>query len=119
MKTFVDSGSDADCISKKAALRVGLQPSRKKTPHALHGETGQVLPQTSVTGHEVHTTLQIQEQNQRMTLDVISLADFDIILGILWLREYNPHINGLPGPSREKTAQATPVLSLRIGSARW
>jgi len=42
---------------------------------------------------EVVTNLYIQGQNQRLRLDVFDLADHDIILGIPWLREYNPQID--------------------------
>jgi hypothetical protein len=42
-----------------------------------------------VIDYEVNTTLHIYGHKQRICLDIMRLADYDIILGILWLREHN------------------------------
>jgi hypothetical protein len=42
-----------------------------------------------VIDYEVNTTLYIYGYKQRICLDVMRLADHDIILGIPWLREHN------------------------------
>jgi transposase InsO family protein len=93
MLAFVDSGSDNNYISREAVLRAGLQPSRKRLPYSLHTANGEEMPEESVIDHEVITILHIQGQNQRIRLDIMRLADHDIILGIPWLREHNPQIN--------------------------
>jgi transposase InsO family protein len=93
MLAFVDSGSDNNYISREVALRAGLQPSRKKSPYSLHTANGEEMPEESVIDHEVNTTLHIHGHKQRICLDVMRLADHDIILGIPWLREHNPQID--------------------------
>jgi hypothetical protein len=51
------------------------------------------MPEELVIDHKVITILHIQGQNQRIRLDIMRLADHDIILGIPWLREHNLQIN--------------------------
>jgi hypothetical protein len=43
--------------------------------------------------HEVTTTLYINNELQKVTLDVFGLAAYDVILGLPWLRKRNPRIN--------------------------
>jgi transposase InsO family protein len=93
MLAFVDSGSDCNYITREAALRAGLQPSWKKKPYSLHVANGQTMPGGFVINQEIHTTLHIQGHQQRVCLDIFDLADHDVILGLPWLREFNPHID--------------------------
>jgi hypothetical protein len=83
MLAFVDSGSDNNYISREVALRAGLQPSRKKSPYSLHTANREEMPEESVINYEVNTTLHIHRHKQRIYLDVMRLADHNIILGIL------------------------------------
>jgi transposase InsO family protein len=93
MNALLDSGSQANYISGTAMVRAGLHPFLKKRPYPLHVANGERMPQESVIKHEVSTTLHIQETKWIGTLDVFGLAAHDIILGLPWLRESNPHID--------------------------
>jgi hypothetical protein len=51
------------------------------------------MPRGFMINQEIYTTLYIQGHQQRVCLDIFDLADHDVILGLLWLREFNPHID--------------------------
>jgi RNA binding exosome subunit len=82
MLAFVDSGADNNYISREVALRAGLQPSLKKLPYSLHTANRKEMLEELVIDHEVNTTLHIHGHKQRICLDVMRLADHNIILGI-------------------------------------
>jgi hypothetical protein len=46
-----------------------------------------------VINYKVNTTLHIYRHKQRICLDVIHLANHNIILGIPWLQEHNLQID--------------------------
>jgi hypothetical protein len=83
MLAFIDLGSDNNYILREVALRAGLQPSQKKLPYLLYTTNGEEMPEELVINYEVNTTLYIYEHKQRICLDVMRLADYNIILGIL------------------------------------
>jgi hypothetical protein len=93
MLAFVDSGSDCNYITREAALQAGLQPSWKKKPYSLHIANRQTMPRGFIINQEIHTTLHIQEHQQRVYLDIFNLANHNVILGLPWLQEFNPHID--------------------------
>ena len=37
--------------------------------------------------------LSIQGHQEAITLDIMDLAGYDIVLGMPWLEEHNPHLN--------------------------
>ena len=44
--------------------------------------------------HEVHVRdLVIQIYQKEINLDILNLANYNIILSILWLKGHNPHLN--------------------------
>jgi RNA binding exosome subunit len=82
MLAFVDSGADNNYISREIALRAGLQPSLKKLPYSLHTINRKEMPKELVINYKVNTTLHIHRHKQKIYLDVMRLADHNIILGI-------------------------------------
>jgi hypothetical protein len=82
MLAFIDLGLDNNYILREVALRVGLQPSWKKLPYSLYTVNGEEMPEELVINYEVNMTLHIYGHKQRICLDVMRLADHDIILGI-------------------------------------
>jgi hypothetical protein len=65
------------------------------------------MPEESVIDYEVNTTLYIHGHKQRICLDVMRLADHDIILGIPWLREHNPQIDWITRTLSWKNYEST------------
>jgi hypothetical protein len=82
MLAFVDLGLDNNYISREVALRVGLQPSQKKLPYSLYTANREEIPEELVINYKVNTTLYIYRHKQRICLDVMRLANYNIILGI-------------------------------------
>ena len=93
MRALLDSGSISNFISGEAVLRAGLRPLLKKEPYPIRVANGTLMPGEPVITHEVTTLLYIQNQPMRVHLDVLGLAAKDIILGLPWLREFNPQID--------------------------
>jgi hypothetical protein len=82
MLAFVDLEADNNYISRKVALRAGLQPSLKKLPYLLYTTNGKEMLEELVIDYEVNTTLYIYGHKHRICLDVMRLANYNIILGI-------------------------------------
>jgi RNA binding exosome subunit len=82
MLAFVDSEADNNYISREVALRAGLQPSLKKLLYSLHTANRKEMPEESVINYKVNTTLHIYRHKQRIYLDVMRLANHNVILGI-------------------------------------
>jgi hypothetical protein len=82
MLAFVDLGADNNYISREVALQAGLQPSLKKLLYLLYTANRKEIPEELVINYKVNTTLYIHRHKHRIYLDVIRLADYNIILGI-------------------------------------
>jgi RNA binding exosome subunit len=83
MLVFIDLGLDNNYISRKVVLRVELQPSWKKLLYSLYTINREEMLEELVINYKVNTILYIHRYKQRIYLDVIRLADYNIILGIL------------------------------------
>ena len=88
---MIDSGSQGNYISEEVMLRAGLQPSKKRQPYTV------TMASTNATKritHEVTVDLKLAlEYENRITLDVLGTAAHDVILGLPWLRDHNPHVD--------------------------
>jgi hypothetical protein len=82
MLAFVDLGLDNNYILREVALRVGLQPSWKKLLYLLYTTNREEILKELVINYEVNITLYIYRYKQRICLDVIRLANYNIILSI-------------------------------------
>lgn len=93
MKALMDSGSAGNCISPDAVKRAGLKTKLKKDPCHVRVATGEAMPGQAVITHETTTDIHINGYRMKITLDVLSLAGKDVILGLPWLKEVNPKID--------------------------
>jgi hypothetical protein len=59
MLAFVDLGLDNNYILREVALRVGLQPSRKKLLYSLYTANREEMLEELVINYEVNMTLYI------------------------------------------------------------
>jgi hypothetical protein len=82
MKALLDSGSSANFISGTAVLRAGLKPYRKQEPYFLHVANGEEMPTESGITHAIVTELNIQGHQEKIHLDVFSLAAHNVVLGL-------------------------------------
>jgi hypothetical protein len=82
MKALLDSGSQANYISRKALFEARLQPYQKQEPYPLHVANRQRIPDESIIRREIVVKLSIHGHQEEIYLDVFSLAAHDIILGL-------------------------------------
>ena len=91
MKALLDSGSQANYVSARAAFVAGLRPLKKRVPYPIHVANGQPMPEQSEIRHEVISVpMEIHGHQEKLTLDYFGLATHDVILGLPWLRKHNP-----------------------------
>jgi hypothetical protein len=83
MLAFVDLETDNNYILREVALQAELQPSLKKSPYLLYTTNRKEILEELVINYKVNTTLYIYRHKQRIYLDVMRLANYNIILGIL------------------------------------
>jgi Retroviral aspartyl protease len=87
---LLDSGADSQYVStafiRKAQLTVDTTRNTARWVKVANGDYSQVPGETSFT-------LKMGGYQSRVTASVLNLSDFDIILGLTWLREVNPVID--------------------------
>jgi hypothetical protein len=93
IKALLDSGSIGNYISPEAVRRVELTTTLRKTPCQVRVASGGAMPGQSVITHETVAQVHINRYQIEVTLDILSLASKDVILGLLWLQEVNLRIN--------------------------
>ncbi|VDC04626.1 unnamed protein product [Peniophora sp. CBMAI 1063] len=89
---MLDSGASSPFINSRFALEQKLTLTRKKSPLRLRTIDNSPIKSGLVT-HEVSLQMSIGEHSERITCDVADIGDDNIILGISWLRQHNPHID--------------------------
>jgi hypothetical protein len=80
IKALLDSESSANFISSTAALRARLKPYQKQEPYFLHVANREEMPIKSGITHALVTKLNIQGHQEKIHLDVFSLAAHNVIL---------------------------------------
>lgn len=90
VRILLDSGADRQYVSQKLVNRIGLDVE----PLEFGGEWVQTATGTyAQMPGEANFTLFLGEYRSRVQARVLNMPEFDIILGLAWLREVNPHIN--------------------------
>lgn len=87
---MIDSGATGLFIDKEFAKKIGLKLLLKKSPVSLTPFDGS--PAENIT-HQAFAELHLGNHVQKLRFDVTTLSHFAIILGLPWLRTYNPHID--------------------------
>ena len=89
VKILIDSGASHDFMSAKLAakLRVSMQelgtPMRVRLANGAH----------SITKHHAHVSLNVgDDYKDRRSFVITALDGFDMVLGMPWLAQYDPHI---------------------------
>jgi hypothetical protein len=94
LKALLDSGAQGNYISRTAVERAGLLPQYKKNPYPLQVANREPMPgEDTVTLKVRGAPLQLQHHEETIDLDVLRTAAHNVILGLLWLRKHNPHVN--------------------------
>ena len=94
MTALLDSGAQQSYVSRSAVDRAGLSLRYKDDPYPLRIANGELMPGEERITLEVRgASLQVQNHEERVNLDILSTATHDVILGLPWLRKHNPRIN--------------------------
>jgi Reverse transcriptase (RNA-dependent DNA polymerase)/RNase H-like domain found in reverse transcriptase/Integrase zinc binding domain/Chromo (CHRromatin Organisation MOdifier) domain/gag-polyprotein putative aspartyl protease len=93
VRAMLDSGAQGNFISRKAIDKAGPCQIKRRKPYALHVANGQPMPGTPLITEQTTVHLEIQGHEEMITLDVLTEASHEIILGLPWLRKHNPHID--------------------------
>lgn len=87
---MIDSGATGTFISKAFVELYGLTTRKKERPAKL------TLFDRSNAGlitHQVEAVLKFNGLDQRLTFDVTSMQGYQVVLGLPWLKTFNPTIN--------------------------
>lgn len=114
-RAMVDSGASGNFLATRYASYRNLPIRRKDVVYPLASVDGSAINDGWVKD-EVTVHLSIQSYHENVTFDVIELANYDIILGIPWLRKNNPQIDWRKGELTFKDQQT--IYPLHLLSSR-
>lgn len=115
-QALIDSGASENFIDTKFALKHKIDLSLRDSPMALQLIDGSTAA-AGLVRHEATVDLTLPSLGrQSVTFQVTDLALVPVVLGIPWLRKYNPDINWTTGTVQPRKADcnataATAVLS--------
>ena len=111
---MIDSGATGNFVSQTLVQSAGLPTRKKKEPYSLQMADGSELSTGSVGEETTSLHLAIQRHREEISLDVVRMATHYIILGMPWLKKYNPVINWKTGVLRfERTGIVTSIHPTR------
>jgi hypothetical protein len=87
---MIDSGATGLFIDKEFAKKIGLKLWKKPRPIKLTLFGGSKAQDIT---HQAFADLNIRGFTQKLKFEVTTLSHFAIVLGLPWLREYNPNID--------------------------
>lgn len=90
VRAMVDSGATGIFIDADFCTRFGIQTVKRKHPVRLTLFDGS---DAGLITHQVKAQLQIDTAEHELTFMVTKLSTYPIVLGLPWLKEFNPKIN--------------------------
>jgi hypothetical protein len=95
---IIDSGSHGNFIDPATIKELGLQWGGKTYPYRVTGADGSALGQTGLVAAEtVPITYTIKKEGFVDTFDILPMASHRMMLGMPWLKKYNPYVNWTKG----------------------
>jgi hypothetical protein len=93
IQTFamIDSGANGCFISERFVQQHGIATRKKKARYELRAVDGSALP--DVDRETVTIRLAYHQHLEDTSLDIVEMANHDIVLGIPWLEWHNPTID--------------------------
>ena len=82
-----------NAISRKLQKQLKIQDHKKEKPYELTVFNGTTLKGREVTHHTRPLEMKLQQHHERLPFDIIDLADHEVVLGLPWLRKWNPRID--------------------------
>jgi hypothetical protein len=80
--------------------KLGLTGQKKEKPEPIHRLNSENLETHALTVKSGPLFMIVQDRHFKSSFDVIPLGQYDVVLGILWLKNHNPDIDW-----KEKTLQ--------------
>lgn len=95
IRALVDTGAQGNFISPRIVNRLKLPWKRKLTPYRLRTVDGELVTYGNgiVDMETAHIQVRIQDHCENLTCDITDITDYDLVLGIPWLRASNPRVN--------------------------
>jgi hypothetical protein len=110
---MVNSGVTALFINKKYANSQKMWQVPLEHPIHLHNINGTLNKASSIT-HKVKLTLKIGQDEEVFKFNITSLRPEKVILGLPWLRHWNPAINWQEGTMCLNTDQGVSLEPLEV-----
>lgn len=87
---MIDSGATGLFIDEEFVRKMGLKTHKKRRPSPLSLFDGTKVKDIT---EKVYLNLHLRGMVQKLACDVTVLSHYAIILGLPWLKTYNPHID--------------------------
>jgi len=116
---LLDSGAQGNYMSPRLQQRLQLATNSKEHPYNLKSAEGGLVQynQGRIDEETVQLQISVQGRTTPTAFDITEIGDWDIILGIPWLRRWNPQVDWNPGQiSWRDTA---PMQSQRPRTTRY
>ena len=95
-KVMIDSGATGNYMSPNFKAHLGLLRIKKAQPEPISGLNGENLgSHLSEESGFVH--IAVLGHKEQINFDVTPLGQYNVVLGIPWLRNHNPEINWRSG----------------------
>ena len=95
-RVMVDSGATGNYMDPRFQRQLGILGIEKAQPEPISGLNGENLG-SHLTVESGSVPMAVAEHEERINFDVTPLGQYDIVLGIPWLRNHNPEINWKTG----------------------
>jgi hypothetical protein len=92
---WIDCGATDNYIAPELVKRLKLPWKKKANPYPLTNAEGQLFDYNNgLIDQEIdHLKVFINGKNRGIDFDIVPLEKVDILLGMPWLKRYNPHID--------------------------
>ena len=92
MNAMIDPGATEDCIDKRICDKHQITTKMAERPRGIYLADGN-LSETGPIKQTAVVPMEIGGHKELATLQVTNLQNYEIILGMPWLKEHNPKID--------------------------
>jgi len=89
---MIDSGATEDFIDREVCNKHGIKIIKAKNPREVYRADGQPSAMGPVT-HMTKVPIDLSSHRELATFQVANLQNHEVILGMPWVREYDPRLN--------------------------
>ena len=112
---MIDSGATNSFLNSAFLKTTAIPTVLKDIPLDIQVIDGRPISSGAITHHSVPITMAISGHEEKISLDITSLGDYPVILGLPWLSQHNPQVNW----TRQSIVFSSPhCLAQCIGSVK-